>query len=206
MNGICLAIEGIDGAGKTTQISMLAKALGEHGQAVKVCRTELLTTRRVIGVLGAAGGAVPLQEEILLHAADAVHYRSSTIQPLLQSGVTVVWDRGPLSYYAYSRVLSGDTARVDALLDSLPAPDLTIVLDVDAAVAMRRVRSRGEPVQPRETEQFLARVRMKYLSLASQFHGPVSVVDSEEAPELIHRQILGQLWTVLNAAPGTPPV
>jgi dTMP kinase len=147
MRGRFITLEGGEGAGKSTQAVLLAEALTARGLPV-------LRTREPGGAPGAEvlrelllGGAVAWSApaETLLHFAARAEHVERTIRPALDAGMWVVCDRFYDSTMAYQGYGLGADRGVIATLTGLVGvhPDLTIVLDVSAAVADARRTQRG---------------------------------------------------------------
>ena len=156
--GSFLVIEGIDGAGTTTQVQRLCARLMAGGVAALATREptsgpigsmirQVLTNRLVVAD-GRGGHAPGFGTMALLFAADRLDHLESEIVPSLHDGVTVVSDRYDLSSLAYQTATAG--ARADEIVAWIRAlnqqarrPDLTIVVDVSAEVAAQRRKQRG---------------------------------------------------------------
>lgn len=142
-----IVLEGIDGAGTTTQARLLAEALERAGRPV------LLTWEPTDGPIGRlirsllSGDRRPDAATLaLLFAADRndhIHAPSDGIRAHLERGTTVVCDRYTISSLVYQGSF-GDRERVAQLNESFPRPDLVVFLDTPRDVAERRLASRTE--------------------------------------------------------------
>lgn len=169
--GRFVVLEGIDGAGTTTQTGLLAKRLRADGVTVRTTREpsdgpigtmirQVLTGR----IVGAGGLAPGWQTMALLFAADRMDHVETEIIPFVQNGGVIISDRYDASSLAYQSVSSGrgGTVTVEwirALNAHARRPDLTIVLDVAPEVAATRREERGEAAQlyeQNETQRALA--------------------------------------------------
>lgn len=147
--GRFVVLEGLDGAGTTTQAARLAAALRRAGRRVVLTREPSggpigrLLRRALRGQLRMRAHSELSEAALaLLFAADRVDHLASTIQPALAGGWVVVSDRYVLSSLAYQgRVL--DLAWVEAINAQAPAPDLTLFLDVEPRTAAGRRARRG---------------------------------------------------------------
>ena len=148
--GRLLVLEGLDGAGTTTQVQRIAAALRVQGRRVLTTREPSdgpigqLIRQALVGRLGLPRGLGPLSEETLalLFAADRRDHIDAEVAPALARGEWVVCDRYLLSSLAYQGVpLSMDW--VSELNARIPAPDLTLFLAVDFHTASQRRRKRG---------------------------------------------------------------
>lgn len=156
IDGLFFVLEGVDGAGTTTQTRRLARTLGQRGLPVHTTREpsdgpigvmirQILTGRIVVP--GMQGPRPPSWNTMaLLFAADRADHVESEIEPNLRDGVTVISDRYYHSSIAYQSVTStvGDvTGWVREINRYARKPDLTVVLDVPVDVAARRRAERS---------------------------------------------------------------
>lgn len=194
--GRFITFEGIDGAGKSTQIAAVVELLHSRGLDVDSTREP---------------GGTPLAErlrELLLHepmhldteamlmfAARREHL-AQRIEPTLAAGRWVVCDRFSDASYAYQvggRGLDEDKfAALERLVHPDLQPDLTLVLDLDPAIAAARVAATGEKPDRFEREQrdFFTRVRTAYLTRAAAAPQRMCVVNAERTPEEIRAEIV----------------
>lgn len=166
MHGVFIAVEGIDGSGKSTQIALLKEFLEEKGAPV------LLTREPTDGAVGTfirrcLTGQISLGEKAVaaLFVADRLEhvFGEGGLLATLQAGTSVITDRYYLSSYAYHGafipmdwVMEANRLASDAL-----RPDLTIFLDVEPELAIERIEKRGETERYEKLES-LKRVREKY--------------------------------------------
>jgi dTMP kinase len=154
--GLLIVLEGVDGAGTTTQTTRLCDALrptipvqatrepstGPIGALLRQALTGRWVTPSSVGPL--APGWVT---QALLFAADRQDHLEAEVLPLLAEGVTVVSDRYYHSSVAYQSLVAGRAPDAIPWIRELNKharrPDLTIVVDVPAAVAEQRRRARG---------------------------------------------------------------
>jgi len=167
--GRFIVLEGIDGSGTTTQAKRLAEALEARGTPT------LLTCEPTDGPVGVLirqalkrSLPAPLDWSVmaLLFAADRMDHVERVIAPALAAGKTVVSDRYVLSSLAYQSVTSpegeGSLPWIREINARAPAPDLTIVLDVDDAVAAARRAARGGPPELFEVAEIQRRLGTVY--------------------------------------------
>lgn len=182
-----ITFEGPEGAGKSTQVQLLAKALRAEGHAVLVTHEPGGTPvgeaiRKLLLAPDETGGPGPAAEALLFAAARA-QLVDAVIRPALAQGQIVLCDRfsdSTLAYQVGGRGLPGDAvARLIAFATGGVKPDLTFLLDLAAAIGLARKRS--APVDRLEQEQlaFHERVRSAYLALARQEPGRIVVLDAE---------------------------
>lgn len=193
--GRFITIEGIDGAGKSTHLSFVADNLRAAGVEVVITRepggTELGEAIRDL-VLNRAMD--PRTETLLMFAARAEHIER-VIEPALATGCWVLCDRFTDATYAYQ---AGGRGLSEASIGALEAwvhptlqPDLTLLFDVDPAVAAHRLAD-ARPADRFEAEQrdFFARVRAVYLHRARQCAQRFVVLDSARPVEDVRGEIV----------------
>jgi len=184
--GLLIVLEGIDGAGTTTQGRRLVRRLRQRGW-----RTHFTwePSRGPIGryiraCLAQTPGPSP-ERLALLFAADRVDHYETEIAPLLDAGAIVVSDRYLLSSLAYQGV-EGDARWVAQLNRRAPRADLTILVDVPTSEAARRRRWRGTHPDRYERDAFLDGVAGRYRLLAKQRGaGPMAVINGVGDPRAI---------------------
>jgi dTMP kinase len=196
-DGLFIAFEGGDGAGKSTQVGLLRDALEKSGRTVLLTRQPGGTPLgQQIRDLVLHGDHVAQRAEALLFAADKAHHVEQVIGPALAAGDVVITDRYTDSAVAYQGAGRDLGAReihdlnmwaVDDLV-----PDLTVVVDVTAAEGRRR---RGEVHDRLESEQddFHEAIRAHYLAMAQGSPERYLVVDGTQAPDQIHAQVAERL-------------
>jgi dTMP kinase len=191
MSGLFISFEGIDGVGKSTQIDLLEKHLGELGRktlrTLEPGGTELGVEIRHL-LLHRKGEVAP-RAEALLYAADRAHHVATKVRPALEAGTDVLIDRyldSSVAYQGAGRDLDATEVRnlslfaVQGLL-----PDLTILLDLDAQASLaRRAKTGQEPDRlEREKVEFFEAVRQGYLALAAAEPERFFVVDANQTIE-----------------------
>jgi dTMP kinase len=172
--GLFIALEGIDGSGTTTQLGRVAAHLTSRGRRVHTTREpsngpvgRLLREILLGGHRGPGDAPVDGLAMALLFAADRRDHLRREIEPALSAGIDVVTDRYLLSSLAYQ---AEEAARdwVEGLARDVPAPDLTLLLDVPVAVAAARRRAAGRSIERYDDDGFQARVAANYRSLAAR--------------------------------------
>lgn len=201
-----ISFEGIDGVGKSTQIRLAEEYLRGLGRDVLTTfepgGTEL--GQEIRNLLLHRKGDVAPRSEALLYAADRAHHVATKIRPALAEGKIVITDRyldSSVAYQGAGRKLSAEEVRnisvwaVDGLL-----PDLTILLDLDAAKAAERRETTGQEADRLEREKldFFEAVRSEFLKLAAAEPNRFLVVDAEQTPEEIFEKILAKLSELLS--------
>lgn len=202
--GRFIVLEGIDGAGTTTQTAKLLDRLKAGGvtSAAKITREpsdgpigtlvrQVLTGRVVI-----PGGRAPGWATMaLLFAADRMDHVESEIEPILAQGGVVISDRYDASSLAYQSVSSGRGGEqavewIRELNKHALRPDLTIVVDLPADLAAARREVRGEAAQLYEQNEVQRALAVFYRDLAK--HMPedrIVIVDGQGTVEEVHERI-----------------
>jgi dTMP kinase len=203
--GKFITFEGLDGCGKSTQTERLARALRKQELPVTVTREPggTVTGEKIRQLLlnTRTSGLAPTAELALMFAARAQH-AEEVILPALAAGQIVLCDRFTDSSEAYQgggRKLGGKPVHElhRAVVGDLQ-PDLTILMDSDAATSVERARRRNraqthtsdENRFEREDRAFFTRVRATYLDIAKREPGRVALVDARGTPDQTHAKIL----------------
>lgn len=206
--GIFISLEGLDGAGKSTQVASLAGALQVTGRKVTIVRpaeTELGEMTRAF-LLQHSREPLDSWAEALLFIASRVQLINERIAPALAAGGIVVADRFVDSTYAYQ----GSGRHLDVtLLRRLHQeachgllPDLTVLLDLELPAAESRRRAQGLPEDRIEGApgEFHQQVRESFLRMARDEPARFFVVDAVRPAVEISHTILGrvkELWPAL---------
>lgn len=205
--GRFVVLEGLDGAGTTTQAARLAAVLRRAGRRV------VLTREPSAGPVGALlrralDGSLRQKPKLsdaalaLLFAADRLDHLASTVEPGLAAGAVVVSDRYVLSSFAYQgRVL--EPAWVEALNAHARPPDLTLFLEVRPRVAAARRRLRGgrkERFDDARTQAAVARAYETMMVRHGRAHH-VQRLNGELAVEEVAAQVQAAVATFLAGRP-----
>lgn len=164
--GFLVALEGIDGAGKSTLVPVLAAACVAAGRECVTSRepTQGPWGRRLRE--SATRGRLPLDEELELFRQDRLEHVSSVIRPALEAGKVVILDRYYFSTAAYQGARGADPEAVIRQNEEFaPLPDLLLLLDLPPEAGLGRVRARGDQPDEFEREQELTEARRIFLSL-----------------------------------------
>ena len=207
MTGLFITFEGGDGSGKSTQLALLEQWLIDAGQTVVVTRepggTELGLELREI-VLHRRG-EISARAEALIYAADRAHHIATKVRPALERGEIVVQDRyidSSLAYQGAGRVLdAGEVRQVSLWATEDLMPDLTVLLDLDETTGKARLgeRTKFDRLEAEE-DDFHARVRAGYLTLAAEDPDRFLVVDAREPIDLIAEIIQARVQPLLSAS------
>ena len=206
MTALFITFEGIDGVGKSTQANMLQEYLEQLGHEVvrtlEPGGTEL--GQEIRQLLLHRKGEVAPRAEALLFSADRAHHVETKIRPALAAGKVVISDRyfdSSVAYQGAGRELSMQEVRqvnlwaVGGLL-----PNLTILLDLDAASARARRSSTGEAPDriEREKIEYFEATRQAFLQLAEAEPDRFFVVDASQTVEQMQAQIRARLSQILG--------
>lgn len=205
MMGTLFSFEGIDGAGKTTQVALLKEALEARGHRV-VCLREPGGTglgEKIRGLLLDRSEDPPSPvAELLLFAAARAQIVATRVKPELESGAVVILDRFTDATFAYQGYGRGLPQEQILALEGIAAgiePSRTWFLDLSPEESARRRAARGETPDRMEAEgeAFRSRVRSGYLERARRHPGRIAVVDAARSVEEIASEILSQAITIL---------
>ena len=195
--GKFITFEGIDGAGKTTQIQALQRFLTDRG-------IEVVRTREPGGTpLGEKIRALLLNDdmnlmaETLLFFAARSQHITDVIVPALQRGAWVLSDRFTDATYAYQVGGKGFEAQkvlaLEAMVQEGFGPDKTVVFDLDPAIAAKRLATTRKPDRfEKENRDFFTRVRNAYLDRAQADPKRFLTLDASLAPEAITQELLSE--------------
>ena len=203
--GVFVAIEGGEGAGKSTQAQRLTQWLEEQGYATLLTQEPGATDvgrllRRI--VLDPATGAISGRTEALLYAADKAEHVEHVVAPALQLGTVVVSDRyvdSTLAYQGAGRDLeSSELERVARWATTDLRPHLTVLLDLPPQAGLTRFEERDRIEA--ESVQFHERVRQAFLRLASTRPEHYLVIDARAPVDEIAAAVRGRVQPLLGQA------
>jgi dTMP kinase len=198
MRGRFITLEGGEGAGKSTQIRLLAEALREKG-------IEAVTTREPGGSPGAEEirsllvsgepGRWTGMTEALLHFAARCDHLERTVRPALKAKKWVISDRyadSTLAYQGYGHgVPCEDIRRLYRLVIGDFAPHLTLILDLPVEEGLERAKSRGgDDRYERMGLEFHRRLRQGFLDIAHREPGRCAVIDAARSQQEVAGEIL----------------
>jgi len=178
-----VAVEGIDGSGKSTVIGLLAEMLPRVYVTKEPSGGPI---GRLIREWALRGGSIDPHVDALLFAADRIEHYRREIEPKLRENFLVITERYIESSIAYQGAAGVSIEFVKYINSLVPRPDLTIILDVDPEIAVARIARRGG-VEKFEHVSFLRRVREMYLKRAEEEGYPV--VDASRPPDVVAREV-----------------
>jgi dTMP kinase len=205
--GILVALEGIDGTGKSTQARRLAVLLREQGYAVTLLREPTVSPwgRRIREATTASSGVLAPSQELHLFLQDRRYDVAAHIKPALAARQLVLMDRYYFSTIAYQGALGIDPEHIRRLNEAFaPAPDLVLLLMVPPAQALERIRqARGQSHDEFEREDHLTKVDRVYRTLM----GPhVHSVDAGQPIEVVTAVMQQKIQELLTMHHLTSPV
>jgi len=196
-----ITFEGIDGCGKTTQISRFAATLRKRGIPILVTRepggTEIGQAIRDI-LLDVDNTNIAPLAELFLYAADRAQHVAEVIKPALAANKWVISDR----YFDATIVYQGVTLEhYDGLIEMLNReatldcqPDITFLLDCPAEVGLERIAKRDQQEKKRDrferkTLDFHIKIRYGYLALANKHKDRFRIIDGTLAEQRVAKKI-----------------
>ena len=209
VRGILISFEGSEGSGKSTQIARLAARLQRSGREVVTTRepggTEIGEQVRGIIVHNSKGDEMFAETELLLFTAARAQLVREVIAPALSRGAIVLSDRyldSSTVYQGIGRNLGADpVAQINRFAIGSVMPDVTVVIDVPAAVGLARIRQRASDLpdrMERENIGFYEKIREGYLVLAKGMPDRFIVLDGTQTLEDVEEQI----WIALQVRIG----
>ncbi len=200
-DNLFIALEGIDGSGKSTQVKLLAKKLEETGHKVYA------TFEPTDGMIGSMlrnilKGSIAADHRTIagLFLADRLDHllnETTGLVKKLDEGYTVITDRYYFSSYAYHGthmdmdwVIAANKMCADIL-----RPDINIFIDVQPEVSMERISANRQSAELFETLESLKNVQAKYLEAFEKLKGEENIqkVDGNRTPEAIADDIWAQV-------------
>lgn len=195
--GLFITLEGIEGAGKSSNLAHVKDLLVRAGREVVVTRepggTALGERIREL-LLHSRDVAIPADAETLLIFAARADHLQKLVLPALAQGKSVVCDRFTDATYAYQgggRELARERiAMLETWVQGELRPDLTLLFDVAAETGLKRAGSRSSPDRfEREHKDFFERVRQAYLNAARREPARIRVIDASADPQQVRLQV-----------------
>jgi dTMP kinase len=200
---VFLALDGLDGTGKSTQLRLLCDWLRERGHDVIACRDPGTTAiGERIRTLLLTRDSVPIDRraEMLLYMAARAQMVQEVIEPALAAGKSVVSDRYLLANIVYQGHAGGlDPAalwHVGQIATGGLLPKLTLVLDMPADAAAARINRERDRMEG-HGEEFWRRVREGFLTEAAGDPQGVVVINAAQSIDAVHADIRGAVERVL---------
>ena len=192
-NSCLIAIEGIDGAGKTTLVNMLKAYFESLGREV-VSRPEPTNGKWGIKLRESAkSGRLSPEEELEYFLKDRQEHVETVIAPALRASNIVILDRYYFSTMAYQGARGFDPDDIRAKNEAFaPVPDFLFILDLDVEKALGRISSRGDKANHFEKSDALQKSREIFLSLASEPF--VYILDARQS----EREVFDEAISILD--------
>lgn len=211
--GFFLALDGPDGAGKTTQINELADWLRLDGFDVVTCRDpgSTLVGDRLRGlVLDRGSVGISMRTEMLIYMASRAQLVDEVIRPALAAGRVVVSDRFLLASLVYQGFAGGllqeEIWRVGQVATGGLLPDLTLVLDIPPGMGRTRSGGARDRIEDRP-ELYHDRVRDGFLEAlsaqqtpggCSYYPAPMVLIDASAEPQMVFNRIQREVTSALG--------
>lgn len=198
IRGRFIAVEGVDGSGKSTQVALLATALRDAGHRVLTTREPGGTPlgERLRGLVLDPAVSMGPRAEALVFAAARAELVSTIIEPALADGKWVISDRFVDSSLAYQGAARGlgieAVAEANALAIGACVPDVVVILDLPTADAVARGDASRDRIE-QEGHELQARVAAGYRELARQDPARRLLVDASGEPGDVHARVLAAI-------------
>ncbi len=201
-----IALEGIDGSGKSTQMQLLTKKLEEAGHKVY---TTFEPSNGAIGTMirTILKGDTHTDDRIIagLFVADRLDHllnKDNGILKKMDEGFTVICDRYCFSSYAYQGThMSMDwVIAANAMSVSILKPDVNVFIDIDPEVSMQRISTNRETVEIYENLENQKKVKEKFFEAFDRMKDQenIFIVEGNRKPELIAEDIFKELHKIAN--------
>ncbi|WP_075979806.1 dTMP kinase [Bacillus massilinigeriensis] len=197
-NGIFITVEGPEGAGKTTVISMVADGLRKSGYKVLETREpggiEIAEQIRNV-ILDKKNTAMDSRTEALLYAAARRQHLIEKVKPALDDGYIILCDRfidSSLAYQGYARGLGMDEVySINQFAIEGMMPKLTIYFDIEPEIGLQRINKHKDREVNRldlETLEFHRKVREGYILLLEKYSDRIHKIDASQTIEDVFKQ------------------
>jgi dTMP kinase len=201
MKGYFIVFEGIEGAGKTSQIEQIREWIvtGGLGKPLDVIQTrepggtELGQKLRSL-LLNDHSLHIDYRSELLLYAADRAQHVNQFLKPQLEAGKIILCDRfidSTTAYQGYGRGLDLDLIQqLNAIASDGLESDLTFWLDVEVETGLQRVQKRGKRDRLEKADfNFHQRVRTGYQVLAEQYPRRIVPINANQSPQQVQADL-----------------
>ncbi len=203
--GLFITFEGVEGAGKTTNIQFIAEKIEDAGHEILLTRepggTELSEAIREL-LISKDYPEMHINTELLLMFAARSEHLNKKILPAIKAGKWVLCDRFTDATFAYQgggRGISESTiSTLETLVQGSLKPDYTFLFDLNAEIGLARAQNRGETDRFEQQHiDFFNRVRAKYLAMAESEKKRYRIVNAEQDLATVQKQINQLLAEIL---------
>ena len=205
MKGIFISFEGIDGSGKSTQISLLAKYFAK--QKKSFVRTEepggtegANEIRKIL--LRENNFQWSVESEALLFMAARNDHVEKVIKPAIEDNKIVICDRFMDSTIVYQGMRSPRAKKLSLLLFDLIgiSPNITFLIDMDPEIALHRALKRANDEDRFENYgiNFQRQLRQNFLDIANKHSDRIKIVDGNRSPQQVAAQIINSVETLVK--------
>jgi len=204
--GLFITFEGVEGGGKTTNISFVTEIIRKSGRQILITRepggTSIGEAIRNILISKEYPEMHYITELLLMFAARSEHIQRK-IRPALEQGIWVLCDRFTDASYAYQGAGRGVDSEKIKLLENLVQeslrPDITFLFDLEANIGLARAQSRGETDRFEQQHiDFFNRVRSKYLEMAKAEPQRYRIIEAQHALKQVQQQVSEKLEEILQ--------
>lgn len=200
MKGLLIAVCGLDGSGKSTQIQKLESWFRNQQLPTLLTKQPTDYYRQDLRVREYLdnGQCGSMEALAMLAAADRLWHIKTLIEPSLKEGVSVISDRYLFSSLAYFSARGLDVQYVKQLNNGTLIPDLTVFLDVEPEILLQRISIRdGKTTKFEEREPTMfTKVREAFLNEALPSNA--LIIDGTLSEEEIHKIIIGELNLIIK--------
>lgn len=186
-----IAVEGIDGAGKTTQVRMLREALERSGEVPVVSKEPTNGPWGKIIKESASSGRLAPEVELDAFLRDRAEHVNTLIAPALEAGQIVILDRYFYSTIAYQGSRGANVDEIRSMMESrFPIPDAVFILNIEPSLGVHRIaHSRGEEPNHFEDRANLARAQEIFQAMS----GPnIHHIDGAMSIMAVHTEIVNR--------------
>ena len=196
--GIFIVIEGLDGSGKTTQATLLAKKLEKNYKA-------LLTAEPSRGKIGTfiresclyEDKRLPTEAEALLFAADRIEHMHKEVKPALDEEKLVICDRYIYSSLAYQGSAGLSLEWIKTINARALQPDFSIFIDVSPERVIERLQRKKSVMETLETQQKVREVYLKFVE-----KGELVRIDGDKPKDVVAENLYAKVLGLLKDAKG----
>lgn len=206
MSGLFITMEGTDGSGKSTQISMIKSYLENKGYDVVFVRepggTKIGEKIRKI-ILDNENDEMDYMAEALLYAASRAQLVNQIILPALKKGSIVLCDRfvdSSIVYQGIGRELGEpNVAKINYIATGGLKPDITILLNISPDKAIERKKQQKELDRLEQQKySFYKKVYSAYINLAKKNHNRIKLIDASKDIQTIHNKIIIEIERLIK--------